>query len=274
MEKQGFKNAPQITHWAVGMEFRWMNASYRVIHTIENGQTALAVLLSCDSTDDHPYPGCQMFGRYEDRGTSILDLSVPWVGRQYRFKGIPYSDVVVLCVTGDQIGFGTIDDEPGDGFTHVWVCWAFLARYAPVPLESEAPCVGVAKHKPIEPQPWTPVARCSCEMGIGGEWSRCDVVHVLPNNTGISGLAWVTCMGSHRIMDYPLSLRPLPPEPPVEVGDYVAVQTPYGKEYIGKVISVEPEDRHFIISDGDGQRGFVWDDGRKITKLIPEQPKQ
>jgi hypothetical protein len=70
-----------------------------------------------------------------------------------------------------------------------------------------------------------------------------------------------------------LSLRPRS-EPPVKVGDIVRVQSALGNEHIGRVLSVEPEDRHFLIRDGDGQRGLVWDDGSTITKYVPAPQEQ
>ena len=80
----GFKNAPGIKYWAVGMEFQWLTARYRVINVLEDGQCAMTLLLSSDANDDRPYSKWQSFGRYEDRGSSILDLKSVWEGRKYK----------------------------------------------------------------------------------------------------------------------------------------------------------------------------------------------
>lgn len=134
MEAKGFKNAPNINYWAVGMEFRWLDATYRVCHVSGDRQRAVGILIDKDKTNDTPYPWRRSFGQFEDRQSATLDLGSIWEGREYRVKGSGTRDCVVRIVGERKIGFAALDGP----WNHIWTREAFLDRYEPVPLYSAA----------------------------------------------------------------------------------------------------------------------------------------
>jgi hypothetical protein len=66
------------------------------------------------------------------------------------------------------------------------------------------------------------------------------------------------------------TLRPLPPEPPVKVGNfYMLTRNSDGQVFVGRVREVYSEKQEFFL-DYIGM--FSWDDPNvTITRLVPEQ---
>jgi hypothetical protein len=160
-----------------------------------------------------------------------------------RYTGGWFTVAIVLC-----------DGSPVDEFgkKYPWPCYRKISDF-----ELDLDSIWVGREYRRKDSPTIPVSvRAVSESHIGFCEGYYDEVS--------------SCWTRDEFL-YNYESVPLPPEPPVKVGDVVCVKTAGGKEYIGRVLSVEPEGRHFVIREGGGQRGLVWGDGSIITRLVPFQ---
>jgi hypothetical protein len=292
-QKQGFKNCPSVTAWAVGMEFQWRAAKYRVLHTIEGGQTAAAVLLSSDKPDDVPYPRVQLFGRYEDRGPSNLDLDSVWVDREYMGdETVGDNRTKVRAVNDDVVAYS----ERGELY-----CTSrseFREHWKPLPLTAPAEtsvdicstcrrtrCVTRMSGRdycgqsylPISPAPaekptWTPKLGWPCLyiFGCAPEARK----KVVPMAYDEEECVWVCSrFGESGYIGIPVGqLSPLPPEPPVKEGDIICLEDS-GYERIGRMHWFNVADGIFsVLPPIPNDPLYHWGDKKvTVTKLVPEK---
>lgn len=133
-EKQGFKNAPEITHYAVGMRVKYRSRQwFTVVHVFLTG--------TAEIIEDDDTTGKLLHRRFLPNYT--LDLDSIWVGRRYRRKSRLRQTVTVLMVDDKYVSFT-------DGVCkYCWCREAFGNELEPLPLskpdEPEVACVGVAK---------------------------------------------------------------------------------------------------------------------------------
>jgi hypothetical protein len=128
------------------------------------------------------------------------------------------------------------------------------------------------KPKSVNDKPaWKPEINKECEWyDPQGEFAP---IFVTPLFHDAEKDVWVCRKrGTARYEGLKLSvLRPLPPEPPVQVGDIVKAVFPAGDWRVGEVGLVDPERRVFTMHTNThsfaSERGY---DGVKFIKLVPE----
>ncbi len=285
MANKGFKNAPQIDYWADGMEFTWADWKWRVVHVSPDGAAACVRVSREPESDESSCLvwGIQRFNQYEDRTDTTLDLSSIWVGREYRNEIGQHSRVV--CVSDTHIGILFL------GHTQqLWTRGNFVASsWKPLPLEPpatlESPVQGDVDpdprtHQQTQPEPtWVPEVGTECECTEPPDLMKQKPFPVIPRCVG-KIWSWVG-HSDHGVGDENVnglivttkSLRPLPPEPPVKVGDEIRVTRKHGPPDYGKVSGVWPDKLEYAIQRGDEpERRYFWTAGG-ITHLRPvEQP--
>ncbi len=241
--RHGFKNAPSVTEFRRGMR-------------VYCPRLAQWCSIECVDRNGRGYP--------EHGGDHIWLLSVPempqmkldlssiWEGREYEYKGHELGDsrATMVMANDDLVCF-----RQGGGHLVRRRDW-FLANYSPVPLDQTAE---VSQAKP-EPEPWKPKAGKECEyQSLHGNWLRMNVRAVQGNH------AWIATPGQP---EYPgsvvhvFSLRPVPLEPPVKVGDVLQV-TVDRRTYYGRVESIcwPAFTLQWCVGDGNGH-----------TKVLPFSP--
>lgn len=117
----GFKNAPSVTTWAVGMRVGYDGTLYRVIDIQSDG----AATLVPDRSFYAPHH-IKALGQCHIARCG-LNVDSIWVGRTYTANADPKQPAQVLAVCGDQIGFVS-------NGSHCWPRHKFLANYTPDPL--------------------------------------------------------------------------------------------------------------------------------------------
>jgi hypothetical protein len=122
----GFRNAPSIDKYAVGMRFHWegFNGKWWTVYHVGHNNGAYCV------SDE---------GIAEVFGESIfekaaLDLESVWIGREYTDKLRNDVAAVILSIGPDCVGYDTGDHED---HCHLRKC--FLDHYVPIPLPPVPP---------------------------------------------------------------------------------------------------------------------------------------
>jgi hypothetical protein len=290
-EKQGFKNAPEITHYAVGMRVKYRSRQwFTVVHVFLTGTAE--IIRDDDTAENLLHRRC--LPNY------TLDLDSIWVGRRYRSK---YDETAtVLMVDSKYVAFDKVTDR--------W-CWPiddFKMVFKPLPLskpdEPEVACVGVAKEAcgPV------PGRECCCgcekngkptceeryfEKAMNGKPFCWQATHSVEKDAwkptagdkclwGDVDLEEYTILAIHedcawlrRPSGFPQSalvsnLRPIPAKPTFIVGDILHVVTKRGYERYGRVSFVDLCTCTFKLSPGSPLDPIF--DWRKVSivKLVPD----
>lgn len=252
----GFKNAPGITEFERGMVFTVGGRKSRVEWVDVDGQA------HCSSVPD--IDGVGHVKMLWALPILDLDLGSIWEGREYRYKGDTNTPVTVLAISDTHIGY-----KAGE-----WKCCrcikSFRTDYEPIPLpqfdeaahpDPECACVGVAE------KPWMPKIGDKVAWPVAGE--RVFVVRAIFRDDG--GTLRATIESNRAVINPVISdLRPLPPEPPVKMGDYVLL-TAHGYERVGKVNYVDNLQHLFRLDPPvTNDAPYDWDNKSiTITKLTP-----
>lgn len=195
----------------------------------------------------------ETFSKIRDIVGDAYEPESPRVGVTGVFTKLPRTVTCCDCGKPDMpIEEGTLCDGK-------WYC----PTCTPYLDQTEDSVAGVAKSG------WAPEAGKKCQMmGISGG----------PVTVFVRGVhkdrAWIAACIDPRDDDglvVPLTqLSPIPSEPPVKLGEYIHVFCPTGAYYVGWVVRVEAEERHFLIQcvSGGVQYGFDWDQV-EITKFVP-----
>jgi hypothetical protein len=253
-EMQGFRNAPSITEFAVGMRVRRCSEKY-----VGEWFTVAIVMPNHPSDAPVDFGGVQKCGHV---GSFDLDLDSVWVGRKYhRPDCFPEIDWTVSCVGNGYVG--VVHGDTGG-------CWPmdqFRKTFAPLPLDSAEAPANVAKEE------WKPEEGEECLWvdveATGGKTTR--VIFLYHDEK--EGLWVCRVIGEHGDLSYEgipgCLLRPIPSEPPVKVGDIVLLtRDPDEPKIAGTVTEVFPEKHEFYVVNWGM---FSWDDSRvTITKLVPD----
>jgi hypothetical protein len=239
----GFKNARSVTDFAVGMRICYQGNWQIALYIDKRGFARTRM----DPDDGGIYAIAP-----EHIPHCTLDLDCIWVGREYysptaKCRVIMANDEWVVCDI--DTGMHLLE-------ARTW----FLRRWRPVPLDP--PSVAQA---PAET--WKPEVGKDCQRRDDDAWVNTTVIWVMDSPP----LAWVCDHASHRLVDW-LSLRPLPPDPPVKVGDWVLVERKTNQWQVGKVFAADSETATILSSDVLLEDKIRYDEeGIKFTHLVPKE---
>ncbi len=230
---KGFKNAPSATAFKRGMRVSREDNDYHIVYVTHDGDA----VCDCGSILRPDYvPDC------------VLDLDPIWEGRDY--YGDHESDSCrVEMANDDLVAYQTVN-----GTRTVVARPDFLQYWKPLPLDPPAEA---------EPAPaWVPEVgkECIYRDSAGVEWKA--VARAI-----YSKFAWITRSPDSRGFITNLCyLGPLPPEPPVKVGEYVIATDRSGLEHVGRVSAIDCSKREFQLFYVGAW--FGWDNVT-ITHLRP-----
>jgi hypothetical protein len=235
----GFRNCPSITKFAVGMVITCDRSLLTVVRTYSNEAAVAAtpVCLETRTLTSSDIEGC------------TLDLSSIWVGRKYRDRHqhnvtaeVLMTDAALVCFADQTI------------MRRTWSRANFLDQYEPLPLEEKQTV-----------QPWTPKPGEKCWCGTDEDEFEFTPLYVGPIDS-YGHAAHVPNEIQGRIVQNKKLHAPLPPEPPVKVGDRVLIaRGAEEKKIAGTVAHVYPDRKEFHLA---GWGVFCWD-GLTITHLVP-----
>jgi hypothetical protein len=197
---QGFRNAPSITEFAVGMDFVFNGDKYHVVHVDYNGCYCIRFGDGVTGLSTHCVSGC------------TLDLNSIWIGRKYQRKTLADNVATVLMVNDEYVAFT-------NGV--VKCCWerhGFLSAWEPQPLPTtphtcgecaEVACASVAK------EAWKPKSGEKCQRELSGKGLQ-DVIVIATNGSQ----SWIVPEWKSEDSEYRgfivcnRELRPIPSKPP------------------------------------------------------------
>lgn len=235
----GFKNAPHIDYYAVGMRV----STSKIVHVCDGG----AALCS---------NGVWLYKH--DRRTMTLDLDSIWVGRKYTgLYGVTRKNEFTVIVIGNgliilrpRFGIGIRAEREDD----------LRATYRPIDLNSED----------SQPEPWKP------EVGKECMWldNRVTVLGLHKGDAWVCRDALANGKPTFCLPQDRLSPLPSPPEPEFKVGDYVEVRYKDGRvKDVGTIDRMWSNDNGmwwFKLEGGDCDRAF---ENWIVTRLVPETAK-
>ncbi len=199
MEHTGFQNARGVTAFAVGMRICWCGIWYIVRFVHPNG--AGLVTFEPDHVSSRVI-------RVTEIPNCILDLDSVWVERKCKGR-VTKRECEIVLVSSEWIGFTGTDGQEGLCPRGHWD-----ESYNPLPLPT-VPDTGTGE--------WKPEAGKECFHDEGDKNIPDTKVIPVGPDPEIRG-NWVCSFreesGQRRFYSYMSAyLNPLPPEPPVQVGD-------------------------------------------------------
>lgn len=245
----GFKNAPAVSAFKMGMEVNYVGTRLTVAWVDAAGQAHCAAMSGCE---------CVLSPRENGMGQATLDLSSIWLGRKYKGR---FSGLIHTVVALGPYYVGTTSHN--ETHKHMYTREAFRKLFDPLSLEPEQPVS----------EPWKPEAGTKCLRVLVDGTAQ----EVVPRSV-MAHQSWV--VPAYKLGDdeydgfivKTVSLHPLPPAPPVQVGDVVMTTWKKGGERLyGRVEEVRAENHSFDLRFNDLSNVVHIDwQSVTITKLVPE----